>query len=89
MKNSKLLNLVLLPLLALTITSCGGDISTSVSNSTPASDELSESVESSYSEREWSQEDDEYDLIPQHVLDAELEIDMLIAIIPGKHWLTQ
>ena len=80
MKNSKLLNLVLLPLLALTITSCGGDISASVSNSTPASDELSESVESSYSEREWSQEDDEYDLIPQHVLDAELEIDMLIAI---------
>ena len=82
MKNSKFLNLLLLPILAITISSCGdriSDISSDTNEYNSTNVDIS-SEESSYSEREWSQEDDVYDLIPQHVLDAQVEIDYLVYV---------
>lgn len=81
MKNQNLLKLVLLPLIAMSISSCGdnGTSSTSDRPNTPNSDDNS-IVDSSYSDFEMSQEEDELDLIDQAVLDANVEIDLLIYI---------
>ena len=59
MKNPKFLNLLLLPILAITISSCGdriSDISSDKNEDNSTNVDIS-SEESSYSEREWSQED--------------------------------
>ena len=82
MKNQNLLKLVLLPLIAMSISSCGdnGTSSTSDRPNTPNSDDNS-IVDSSYSDFEMSQEEDELDLIDQAVLDANVEIVSFVVTV--------
>ena len=80
MKKKNVLTLALISLLAMGISSCGDKNSDSFKPSTPSNDDLSTEADSSYSDFEMSQEEDELDLIPQEVLDAEVEIDLLIYI---------
>ena len=84
MKNKNMLKLALLPLLAITIAGCGDNTSNSdkpVGPSTPSGEGPTEEVSSSYEDKmSWSQQVEELKLIPQEVLDAQVEIDFLVYI---------
>ncbi|MBQ8205977.1 MAG: hypothetical protein IJZ77_00765, partial [Bacilli bacterium] len=84
MKNKNMLKLALLPLLAITIAGCGDNTSNSdkpVGPSTPSGEGPTEEVSSSYEDKmSWSQISEELNLIPQEVLDAQVEIDFLVYI---------
>ena len=84
MKNKNMLKLALLPLLAITIAGCGDNTSNSdkpVGPSTPSGEGPTEEVSSSYEDKmSWSQISEELKLIPQEVLDAQVEIDFLVYI---------
>ena len=81
MKNKNVLKLALLPLLAITISSCGDNTSESGNPgpSNPNSSGPTEEVSSTYEDNmSWSQQEEELNLIPQEVLDAQVEIDFLV-----------